>query len=128
MLMSTNAAERNHWLALAATYGLTLSVVAMADWPWPLFVGGAFILIVVLHSVRYRQVGRKIQPGIAAAGHGAGAGPGAGAGAGAGVIGSVFGAGALLIRGTPVSTWAGPLLGVIAFLGLFLYLQRFART
>ncbi|MFN3922766.1 MAG: hypothetical protein ACK4K6_03785 [Pseudarthrobacter sp.] len=124
--MRTNAGGRNHWLALAATYGLTLSVVAMADWPWPLFVGGAFILIVVLHSVRYRQVGRKTQPGIAAAGHGAGAG--AGPGPGAGVIGSVFGAGALLIRGTPVSTWAGPLLGVIAFLGLFLYLQRFART
>jgi hypothetical protein len=116
MLMSTNAVGRNHWLALAATYGLTLSVVAMADWPWPLFVGGAFILIVVLRSVRYRQAGRKTQSGLA------------GPGPGAGVIGSLFGAGALLIRGTPVSTWAGPLLGVIAFLGLFLYLQRFART
>lgn len=116
MLMRTNAGGRNHWLALAATYGLTVSVVAMADWPWPLFVGGAFILIVVLRSVRYRQAGRKTQAGLA------------GPGPGAGVIGSLFGAGALLIRGTPVSTWAGPLLGVIAFLGLFLYLQRFART
>ncbi|MFC0483613.1 hypothetical protein [Pseudarthrobacter scleromae] len=116
--MSTNAVGRNHWLALAATYGLTLSIVAMADWPWPLFVGGAFILIVVLRSVRYRQAGRKTQAGLA----------GPGPGAGAGVIGSLFGAGALLIRGTPAATWAGPLLGVIAFLGLFLYLQRFART
>lgn len=116
--MSTNAVGRNHWLALAATYGLTLSIVAMADWPWPLFVGGALILVVVLHSVRFRQAGRKTQAGLA----------GPGAGAGAGVIGSLFGAGALLIRGTPAATWAGPLLGVIAFLGLFLYLQRFART
>ncbi|WP_427117932.1 hypothetical protein [Pseudarthrobacter scleromae] len=122
--MRTNACGRNHWLALAATYGFTVSVVAMADWPWPLFVGGAFILIVVLRSVRYRQAVRKTQAGLA----GPGPGAGAGAGAGAGVFGSLFGAGALLIRGTPAATWAGPLLGVIAFLGLFLYLQRFART
>ncbi len=110
--MSTNAAGRNHWLALAATYGLTVSVVAMADWPWPLLMGGAFILVVVLH----RQVGRKTQARPATAGPGAG------------VIGSIFGAGALLVRGTPVAIWAGPLLGAIAFLGVFLYLQRFART
>ncbi|OAE00737.1 hypothetical protein [Arthrobacter sp. OY3WO11] len=113
--MNNDAVGRNYWLALTATYGLTLCVVAMADWPWPLFMGGAFILVVVLHSVRYRQVGRKIHGRLATAGPGVG------------VLGSIFGAGALLVRGTPVAIWAGPLLGVIAFLGVFLYLQRFGR-
>jgi hypothetical protein len=115
MPMSTNTTARNYWLALAATYGLTLSVAAMADWPWPLLMGGAFILFVVLHSFRYRQVGRKIQGTLATASPGVG------------VAGSILGAGALLVRGTPVAIWAGPLLGVIAFLGMFLYLQRFGR-
>jgi fatty acid desaturase len=41
MLMTNNAIVRNYWLVLAAMYGLTLSVVAMADWPWPLFMGAA---------------------------------------------------------------------------------------
>ncbi|GAA3404051.1 hypothetical protein [Pseudarthrobacter polychromogenes] len=114
--MSTNTTARNYWLALAATYGLTLSVVAMADWPWPLFMGGAFILFVVLLSLRYRQAGRKIQGRLGTAGPGVG------------FAGSILGAGALLVRGTPVAAWAGPLLGVIAFLGVFLYLQRFGRS
>ena len=113
--MSTNTTARNYWLALAATYGLTLSVAATADWPWPFLMGGAFILFVVLHSYRYRQVGRKIQGTLATASPDVG------------VAGSVLGAGALLVRGTPVAIWAGPLLGVIAFLGMFLYLQRFGR-
>jgi hypothetical protein len=43
------------------------------------------------------------------------------------VAGSILGVVALLVRGTPVAIWAGPLLGVIAFLGMFLYLQRFGR-
>ena len=64
--MNKNATAR-YWLALAAMYGLTLSVVAMADWPWPLFMGGAFILFAVLHSIRYRQMGRKVQGKLATA-------------------------------------------------------------
>lgn len=89
--MSTKTTARNYWLALAATYGLTLSVAAMADWPWPLLMGGAFILFVVLHSFRYGQVGRKIQGTLATASPGVG------------VAGSILGAGALLVRGTPVA-------------------------
>jgi hypothetical protein len=67
MLMNNNATVRNYWLVLAAMYGLTLSVVAMADWPWPLYMGGAFILFAVLHGIRYRQVGRKVQGKLATA-------------------------------------------------------------
>ena len=50
--------RRQHEYAhnVAAMYGLTLSVVAIANSPWPLFMGAAFILFAVLHGVRYRQV------------------------------------------------------------------------
>ena len=115
MLMNKKIIARNYWLALAAMYGLTLSVVAVAEMPWPLIMGSAFILFAVLHSIRYRQVGRKIQGKLATASPGVG------------VVGAVFGAAAVLIHGTPIAFWAGPLLGAVVFLGMYLYLQRFAR-
>jgi heme A synthase len=115
MLMNKNTISRNYWLGLAAMYGLTLSVVAVAEMPWPLIMGGAFILFAVLHSIRYRQLGRKIQGKLATASPGVG------------VVGAVFGAAAVLIHGTPIALWAGPLLGIIAFLGMYLYLHRFGR-
>lgn len=96
-------------------YGLTLSVVAMAEWPWPLIMGAAFILFGVLHGLRYRQVGRNVQGKLATASPGVG------------VAGGIFGAAAILIHGTPVAIWAGPLLGVVTFLAMYLYLHRFGR-
>ena len=48
--------QHGHAPNVATIYGLTLSVVAIANWPWPLFMGAAFILFAVLHGVRYRQV------------------------------------------------------------------------
>jgi len=118
MLMNTKITTttvRNYWLALAAMYGLTLSVVAMAEWPWPLIMGAAFILFGVLHGLRYRQVGRTVQGKLATASPGVG------------VVGGIFGAAAILIHGTPVALWAGPLLGLVTFLGMYLYLHRFGR-
>ena len=96
-------------------YGLTLSVVAMADWPWPLIMGAAFILFGVLHGLRYRQVGRNVQGKLATASPGVG------------VVGGIFGAAAILLSGTPIAIWAGPLLGVVTVLGMYLYLHRFGR-
>jgi len=78
-------------------------------------MGGAFILFAVLHSIRYRQVGRKIQGKLATASPGVG------------IVGGIFGAAAVLIHGTQVAIWAGPLLGVLTFLGMYLYLHRYAR-
>jgi hypothetical protein len=63
---------RNYWLALAAMYGLTLSDVTMAEWPWPLIMGAAFILFGVLHGLRYRQVGRNVRGKLATASPGVG--------------------------------------------------------
>lgn len=113
MLMNRDVIARNYWLGLAAMYGLTLGVVAVAEMPWPLMMGGAFILFAVLHSIRYRQLGRKIQGKLATASPGVG------------VVGAVFGAAAVIIHGTPIALWAGPLLGIISFLGMYLYLHRF---
>jgi hypothetical protein len=115
MNAKVTTAVRNYWLALAAMYGLTLSVVAMAHWPWPLIMGAAFILFGVLHGLRYRQVGRNVQGKLATASPGVG------------VVGGIFGAAAILISGTPLAIWAGPLLGVVTFLGMYLYLHRFGR-
>jgi hypothetical protein len=113
--MNNNALVRNYWLVLAAMYGLTLSVVAMTDWPWPLFMGAAFVLFAVLHSIRYRQLSRKIQGKLDTANPSVG------------VVGGVFGAAAILIHGTPIAIWAGPLLGIVTFLAMYLYLHRFGR-
>lgn len=114
-MKNENSTVRNYWLVLAAMYGLTLSVVAMTDWPWPLFMGAAFILFAVLHGIRYRQVSRKIQGKLATASPGVG------------VVGSIFGAASVLIHGTQVAIWAGPLLGLLTFVGMYLYLHRFGR-
>lgn len=106
---------RNYWLLLAAMYGLTLSVVAMAEWPWPLIMGAAFILFAILQGIRYRQIGHNIQGKLATASPGVG------------IVGSVFGAGAVLIHGTSFAIWAGPILGLVTFVAMYLYLHRFGR-
>jgi hypothetical protein len=106
---------RNYWLALAAMYGLTVSVVAMADGPWPLVMVASFILFTILQGLAYRQIGRNVQGKLATASPGVG------------VVGGVFGAAAILIHGTAVAMWAGPLLGLVTFIGMYLYVRRFGR-
>lgn len=113
--MTNKNIVRNYWMALAAMFGLTLSVVAMADLPWSIIMGAAFILFAVLHGIRYRQVGRKVQGKLATANPSVG------------IVGGTFGAAAILIHGTAFAIWAGPLLGVVTFLAIYLYLLRFGR-
>lgn len=114
MLMDNNIA-RNYWLTLAAMYGLTISVVAMAGWPWTFIMGGAFILFAVLHSIRYGQVGRVIQGTLATANPGVG------------IFAGIFSGAAILINGTSIAIWGGAVLGALTFLVMYLYLQRFGR-
>jgi hypothetical protein len=115
MLMKTavTGTVRNYWLVLAGMLGLTVGVVATASWPWPVITGAALILVAVLYGSRHRQLSRDIRRRFA------------GADPGAGVIGSIFGAAAVLLRSTPAALWAGPLLGVAAFVGMSLYLTRY---
>ncbi|UVJ39669.1 hypothetical protein [Arthrobacter sp. CJ23] len=115
MNTKTTTIARNYWLGLAAMYGLTLSVVAMAAPPWSLVMVASFVLFAVLQGIRYRQIARNIQGKLATASPGVG------------VVGGLFGVGAILIHGTAVAMWAGPLLGLVTFIAMYLYLQRFGR-
>ena len=42
-------------LALSAAFGATLSVVAVADWPWPLAFGAGAILFLVARTLWRRK-------------------------------------------------------------------------
>lgn len=115
MSATTNSTARNYWLALTALFGVTVSVVAMADLPWSLIMVAAFLLFAVLQGVHYRQLGRDIQGRMATANPGVG------------ILGAVFGGAAVLIHGTPIALWAGPVLGLVTFVGMYLFLTRFGR-
>ncbi|MBT2513415.1 hypothetical protein J7E82_07650 [Arthrobacter sp. ISL-30] len=75
----------------------------------------SFILFAILQGLRYRQIGRDVQGKFATASPGVG------------IVGGVFGAAAILVHGTEVAMWAGPLLGLATFIGMYLYLHRFGR-
>lgn len=115
MNATTDSLERNYWLGLSGTYGLTLSVVAMAAWPWPLIMVASFLLFAVMQAVRYRQLGRHIQGKLATANPGGAA------------LAGTFGLGAILLQGAPIALWAGPVLGLATFAGTYLYLRKFGR-
>ncbi|MBP2268979.1 hypothetical protein J3A64_004443 [Pseudarthrobacter sp. PvP004] len=112
---STENPERNYWLGLSGMYGLTLSVVAMAAWPWPLIMVASFLLFAVMQAVCYRQLGRQIQGKLATANPGGAA------------LAGTFGLGAILLQGAPIALWAGPVLGLATFAGTYLYLRKFGR-
>lgn len=109
------ARSQHYWLALAAMYGLTVSVVAMAAWPWPLIMVAAFLLFAFMQAAYYRQLGGKIQGKLATANPGVAA------------VAGTFGLGAILIQGSPIALWAGPVLGLVTFVGTYLYLRKFGR-
>jgi hypothetical protein len=115
MTTASKSAARNYWLALSALFGVTVSVVAMTDPPWSVAMVAAFVLFVVLQSIHYGQVGRNIQGKLATANPGVG------------ILGAVFGGAAVLIHGSPIALWAGPALGLVTFLAMYLFLQRFGR-
>ncbi|MFF2298608.1 hypothetical protein ACX801_03155 [Arthrobacter bambusae] len=87
----------------------------MTDPPWSLIMVAAFILFAVLQAIHYRQLGREIQGKLATANPGAG------------VVAAVFGGAAVLIHGTPIALWAGPVLGLVTFVGMYLFLHRYGR-
>ena len=97
-------------LALAAGFGLTVSVVAVAEWPWPLISGAVFLLIAALLQLTFRRHGGKVQTGPPSPG--------------VALIAATFGTGALLIKESPIAPWAGPMVGMAALIGTFLWLGR----
>lgn len=115
MSTTNNPTARGYWLPLSALFGVTISVVAMTDPPWSVIMVAAFLLFVVIQGIHYGQIGREVQGKLATASPGVG------------ILAAVFGGAAVLIHGTPVAFWAGPVLGLATFAATYLYLQRFGR-
>ncbi|WP_422936231.1 hypothetical protein [Sinomonas sp. P47F7] len=107
---------RRYWAELAGAFALSLSVIATAPGlVWPISFLVAFVAFIVVHAIYYGQVGRHIQGRLVTATPGAGA------------LAMLFGAGALLLRGSEIAYWAGPLLAVAGFVVMFLFLDRFGK-
>jgi hypothetical protein len=105
----------NYWLILAGCYGLTLGIATMISMPWLLVVGGIFIVFPIVVSMFYGQTGRNVQyklvpdsPAI-------------------GVTATAFAMVAMLLHGSSIVVWAGPLLGVAAFIGMYWCLRRYGH-
>lgn len=102
---------KNYWMAVAAPYGGTLAVVVITEWPWPLIAGAAFLLLLILQ--RFHGHARRkdwAEPGTDSAT--------------LGLLSSTFGAAAILIHGSDIAVWAGPLLGLITFVALYFWFAR----
>ena len=106
---------RSYWLGLAVSYGLALAVATVADWPWPLVVLGVLILFIILQGRHYGQIGRKIHRE-----------PGSDAPA-ISLLASAFTAAAILIHGTSIAIWAGPLVGGVTAVVMYLVLAKYGR-
>ena len=106
---------RSYWLGLAISYGLALTAATVADWPWPLVVLGVFVLFIILQGLHYGQIGRKVHRE-----------PGSDAPA-ISLLASAFTAAAILIHGTSVAIWAGPLLGGVTAVVMYLVLAKHGR-
>lgn len=115
MMTTSKTTKRRYWLALSALFAVTVSVVAMTDPPWSVAMVAALVLLAVLQGIHYKQIGRHIQGNFATAN------------LGVGILGAAFGGAAVLIHGSPVAPWAGPVLGLVTFVGMNLFLRRFGR-
>ena len=102
---------KNYWMAVSAAYGGTLAIVVITEWPWPLIAGAAFVLLLILQRFHGH------------AGHQDRAEPGTES-ATLGLLSSTFGAAAILVHGSDIAVWAGPLLGLITFVALYFWLAR----
>ncbi|MBP2268988.1 MULTISPECIES: hypothetical protein [Micrococcaceae] len=105
----------SYWLTLAGCYGLTIGVATMTAMPWLLIVGGVFIVFPLIVGFFYGQIGRKVQyhlaperPAIV-------------------ITATAFAMVALFLRGSPIVAWAGPLLGLVTFIGTYLCLRRYGH-
>lgn len=113
--MEPRKSPRAYWLGISLVYGVSLSVLALAPGLWPfVFVPGA-ILFLVLQAAYYGQIHWKIQSTFATAAPGLGA------------LAMTGGAIAILLRGSDAMYWAGPLLSVVGFAIMFLFLNKFGR-
>lgn len=115
MRSNTRKSANNYWVGLAATFGLTLAVIVMTEWPWPLIEGAVFILFLVLQGIHYGQIGGNVQREL-----------GSNNAATTSLLASAFTAAAILVRSSEIAAWVGPVLGFVTFLCMYLYLKKYA--
>ncbi|MCT9871987.1 hypothetical protein [Paenarthrobacter aurescens] len=104
-----------YWLMLAGWYGLTIGLATMTPMPWLLVVGGIFIVFPLVVGLLYGQIGRKVQHK-----------PGPDSPA-IGIVATVFAVVATLLHGSSIVGWAGPVLGLATFIGMYLCLRRYGH-
>ena len=115
MKKSYGKSANGYWLILAGSYGLTISMAAMTPMPWLLLVAGIFIVFPVVVGAFYGQIGRKAErklvsdsPAIVMAT-------------------TAFAVAGILLRGSSIVVWAGPILGLVTFIGMYFCLRRYGR-
>ncbi|MDQ4500706.1 hypothetical protein [Sinomonas sp. ASV322] len=107
---------RRYWIELSAAFAVALDVSVVM--PGLALMAAMLLGLVVatfIHAVYYGQIGRHIQGKFATATPGMG------------LTGMPFAAAALLLRGTEIAYWAGPLLAAAGFVVMFLFLDRFGK-
>ncbi|MFC8040685.1 hypothetical protein ACFUOZ_15140 [Paenarthrobacter sp. NPDC057355] len=112
-MIKTRNRRNNYWLTLAACYGLTIGVATTIAMPWLLIVGGVFIFFPLVVGYLFGQIGIGVRgnvmrdsPAIT-------------------LPAAAFSLIAILLRDSPVAGWAGPLLGLASFAGMYLCLRRY---
>jgi len=105
----------SYWLLLASCYGLTIGFATISVMPWLLLWGGIFIVFPVVIAWIYGQIGRKVRYGLV---------PDKPA---ITITATSFAVLATVLHGSPITAWAGPLLGLATFIGTYLCLRRFGH-
>lgn len=107
---------RRYWAELSLGFAVMVYVFAvMPGILWTAVLLADLVAAAFVHALYYRQIGRHIQGRFATATPGMG------------FVGIPFFAAGLVLRGSPVAYWAGPILGLAGFTAMFLFLNRFGK-
>ncbi|BCW41943.1 hypothetical protein StoSoilB3_34780 [Arthrobacter sp. StoSoilB3] len=115
MMIRTRKRVDSYWFALAACFGVAIGAATTIAMPWLLIVGGVSIFLPLIVGFSYGQFGPGVRdskvsgsPAIT-------------------VAAMAFSLIAMLLRDSPVVAWAGPVLGVASFAGMYLCLRRYGH-
>ena len=99
-------------MGLSAAYGSSTAVLTIADWPWTLLTFAILLLFMVVQGLYYGQIGRGVlqevdlRKGTTVA------------------IPCLFPPLTLLVRGSDIAMWTGPILGLITFAVTYAVLKK----
>ncbi|MFJ4210467.1 hypothetical protein ACIPY2_18600 [Paenarthrobacter sp. NPDC089675] len=110
--MARGTSATNYWLGLSVAVGLFMALTTMLDFPWIWLVLGATMLFLVLQAIYYGQFGRGVLQDV-----------NYGKSSSAAAMPFLFPV-SILIRGSDIAVWAGPLLGLVGFAVSYLCLKK----